>query len=106
MIEKGKTIIGAEGRKTAILAEKKWFHQDNAPSHNLLVSMTKIYELLLDHSLYSLAPRYFFFAPWLKVTLFENNYFAAKDVKYYLDVEEMGASLGEVYRLTRDYVEK
>ena len=95
------------------------FHQDNAPSHTSAVAMAKIHELrfkLLDYSPYSpdLALSDFFLFPHLKIALggqkfssneqvinFVNYYFAKKTPSTIRRVTDMGASLGEVYRVTR-----
>ena len=79
------------------------FHLDNEPSHISAVAMAKIHELqfeLLDYPPYSpdLAPNDFFLFSHLKIVLggqrflsnekaitFVNNYFAEKNVEYYLD---------------------
>ncbi|GFU99756.1 mariner Mos1 transposase [Trichonephila clavipes] len=83
--------------------KKVLFQQDNATSHTSAVAMAKVHELrieLLDHPPYSpdLAPSNFFLFSHLKIGLgghrfssneeaitLMNNYFAGKNVEYYLD---------------------
>ncbi|GFX68646.1 histone-lysine N-methyltransferase SETMAR [Trichonephila clavipes] len=122
MEKRCETTITAElAEKRPHLQKKKiLFHQDNAPSHTSSVAMAKINELvfeLLDHPPYSpdLAPSDFFLFPHLKFALgghrFSSNkeqYSLRKQLFWrerhrvlFLRVTEMGASLGEVCRVTR-----
>lgn len=90
-----------------------------------MVAMAKIHELrfeLLDHPPYSpdLAPSDFFLFPRLKVELggqkfssneeaitFVNNYFAEKDINYYLDgLKRWEHRWEKCIDLHGDYVEK
>lgn len=120
LLDKLKAKIAEE--RPHLQKKKCLFHQDNAPPQTSAVAMAKIHELrfeLLDHPPYSpdLAPNDFFLFPKLKVALggqrFSSNekaiinglrkqLFCRERYRVLFGrVEEMGASLGEVYRLTR-----
>lgn len=123
LLDKLKAEI--EEKRPHLQKKKILFHQDNAPSHTSMVAMAKIHELrfeLLDHPPYSpdLAPSDFFLFPRLKVELggqkfssneeaitFVNNYFAEKDINYYLDgLKRWEHRWEKCIDLHGDYVEK
>lgn len=130
-LQKGKTITGAYyafllDKLKVEIADKRphlqkkeiLFHQDNTSSRASTFAIAKIRELrieLLDHPPYSpdLAPSDFFLFPQLKTALGEQRFLSNEEVireqlfcreerrVLFGRIKEMGASLGEVYRVTR-----